>query len=270
VQEPQTQSFIPTDDAFARDKKPNNKYGSSGDLRVRKASKQQVAFPKFNLEGLQGEVTSVKLLLLCNDGSNGGGTVHDASHDWSEEKLDWKNAPSVSGKTIASIGPVKAGETVELDITIAITGNGIYGFAIRNTSSDLLTYSSKEGAQSPELVITTSGTTTLARTTQHSEATQSTLNLPTELTLLPNYPNPFNQETTLTYSLPEAAEVELAIYNVRGRKVKALVQDYVPAGMQTFRWDGRNHYNQDVSSGVYLVRLRVLGRLLNQKIILLK
>jgi hypothetical protein len=56
---------------------------------------------------------------------------------------------------LSSAGAVSVGQTVELDVTAAIAGNGVYSFAVNNNSSNAVYYSSKEGTTAPELRIQT-------------------------------------------------------------------------------------------------------------------
>jgi hypothetical protein len=86
---------------------------------------------------------------------------------------------------------------------------------------------------------------------------QEHLGLPPATTLGANYPNPFNAETTIPFQLGEAAEVELALYNLAGQQVATLADDTRAAGSYTIRWDGRDDAGQALASGVYLYRLRV-------------
>ncbi len=75
--------------------------------------------------------------------------------------------------------------------------------------------------------------------------------------LLPNTPNPFNPQTTIAYELATAQPVQLAIYDTRGRQVRALISgDVVPAGRHTLVWDGRGDDGRELPSGVYLSRLQ--------------
>ena len=76
--------------------------------------------------------------------------------------------------------------------------------------------------------------------------------LPVEVMLLGNYPNPFNPETTISYALPQGAEVRLAVYDLLGHEVAVLVDASQPAGQHTVRFDGG-----DLPSGSYVYRLQV-------------
>jgi hypothetical protein len=72
-----------------------------------------------------------------------------------------------------------------------------------------------------------------------------------------NYPNPFNEETTLTYVLEEEAKVTLEIFNVLGQRVRTLIQERKDAGAHHVRWEGRNQYGHRVGSGIYFYRMKV-------------
>ena len=73
--------------------------------------------------------------------------------------------------------------------------------------------------------------------------------------LYANYPNPFNAETQIVYTLSEVGPVELAIYNVRGQRVRTLVQGVQAAGLYQIAWNGRSDSGAALASGVYLYRL---------------
>ena len=88
--------------------------------------------------------------------------------------------------------------------------------------------------------------------------------------LYANYPNPFNAETQMTYALPVAGAVELAIYNVRGQRVRTLVQGVQAAGRYQIVWDGRNDTGAGLASGVYLSRLASTQGVRVRRLLLIK
>ncbi len=88
--------------------------------------------------------------------------------------------------------------------------------------------------------------------------------------LLSNYPNPFNPETKISYSMAKAGDAELTIYNIKGQKVKNLVNDHVDAGEHSIIWNGKDLNGADVSSGVYFYRLKTADGVQNKKMLLLK
>jgi len=64
--------------------------------------------------------------------------------------------------------------------------------------------------------------------------------------------------------------VELAIYDITGRKVTTLVSDDLEAGRHAITWLGRDDTGQQVASGVYVYRLKSDGEVLNRKMMLVK
>jgi hypothetical protein len=75
----------------------------------------------------------------------------------------------------------------------------------------------------------------------------------------PAWPNPFRGETALSFSLPQPAAVELAVFDVAGRLVRRLAATQFGAGEQRLLWDGRNAEGEWVPAGVYLYRLDIDG-----------
>ena len=71
------------------------------------------------------------------------------------------------------------------------------------------------------------------------------------------YPNPFNPETTISFSIPESGDVELSVYNVKGQKVTTLVDSRLDSGNHSVSWQGKDSNGDSVSSGIYLYRLRI-------------
>ena len=70
------------------------------------------------------------------------------------------------------------------------------------------------------------------------------------------WPNPFNPQTEISFSLPAGQDVELKIFDVRGYLIKSLVSEHMPAGEHKVRWDGTDTNERSMASGVYLCRLK--------------
>ncbi len=85
-----------------------------------------------------------------------------------------------------------------------------------------------------------------------------------------NYPNPFTTETTIAYVVATASMVEIAVFNVRGQKVKALVNDSAAPGTYFTTWDGRDDRGAHLAPGVYFYRLSVGDYRAVKKMLLLK
>lgn len=77
--------------------------------------------------------------------------------------------------------------------------------------------------------------------------------------LAPNVPNPFNPRTTLRFELTAGATVELAVFDLSGRRIATLASGHRAAGRHEAVWQGRDDDGRSMPSGVYLARLRVDG-----------
>ena len=88
--------------------------------------------------------------------------------------------------------------------------------------------------------------------------------------LLPNYPNPFNPETTIRYELKNKMFVKLAVCTETGQEVRALVSGEQPVGQYQVRWNGRDNEGRDVASGTYYCRLITDGGTETRKMMLLR
>ena len=80
-------------------------------------------------------------------------------------------------------------------------------------------------------------------------------NMPTNIKLF-SYPNPFNPGTTIRYSLPYSSHVSLVVYDILGRQVATLIDEYKHAGHYSFLWNAENSDVKNLSSGVYYARLK--------------
>jgi hypothetical protein len=85
-----------------------------------------------------------------------------------------------------------------------------------------------------------------------------------------NYPNPFNPVTTIYYELLKTSPVVVKIYNVRGDEIDTLVRGIQSAGPHRVIWDGRDADGRQVSSGIYLYRLRAGGFDQTRKMVLIR
>lgn len=101
--------------------------------------------------------------------------------------------------------------------------------------------------------------------------------LPKSFELLQNYPNPFNPTTTINYTIHSTERIgekppktNLTIYNILGRKVITLVDDYQVPGTYEIEWNGNDQNNRKVASGIYFYRLNRGDEAVTKKMTLLK
>ena len=93
---------------------------------------------------------------------------------------------------------------------------------------------------------------------------------PLDFALLPAYPNPFNPETQIRFTLPEAAFVRLEIYDGVGQRIRSLLGSPHEAGTHVTVWDGRDDVGRSVASGPYFACLSSVGRIAVRKMLLLR
>ncbi len=157
-------SFRPTDDAQVKVTEANENYGSRATTKIQ--ADRFRAFLKFNISNLEGTVSAAKLRIQVTDfpddgGPNGGSiypvgnTFAGANIDWDESQLTFANSPDVSGAPLSTVGPVELNQIVEFDVTAAISGNGIFSFAILGNTSDEVKYFMKESLFPPSLFVET-------------------------------------------------------------------------------------------------------------------
>lgn len=85
-----------------------------------------------------------------------------------------------------------------------------------------------------------------------------------------NYPNPFNPSTTIAFNLVKDKNVEINIYNLRGQKVKKLLNTKLTKGQHFIQWIGDNQANKRVASGIYFYEIKAGNQKLVNKMLLLK
>lgn len=91
-----------------------------------------------------------------------------------------------------------------------------------------------------------------------------------DFALSQNYPNPFNPSTTIRYQVAKTGEVELKIYNLAGKVIRTVVNQTISPGKHHATWDGKNELGNEVSSGIYIYRLKSQDFVESKQMILLK
>jgi len=104
---------------------------------------------------------------------------------------------------------------------------------------------------------------------QALKSTISTKVLPTRFALMNNYPNPFNLNTNISFTIPENCQISLKLYNIAGQLVKSFGGIY-QAGNHTITWDGTNTRGEEVASGIYFYRLVAGQYHCTKKMVLMK
>jgi hypothetical protein len=169
------------------------------------------------------------------------------------------------------------------EITISAMGDPITWLTVDPTSGSLLGGESQEinvnfdttdmamGSYNCSIMVDDGyGNITEIPVTLEVGETSNEGNLPAVTKLGSNYPNPFNPETTINFSLKEAGHVNLEVYNIKGQRVTTLVNEEMSAGHHNVVWNGRDERGNQVSSGVYFFRMSNDRYTSTRKMILMK
>jgi hypothetical protein len=137
-----------------------------------------------------------------------------------------------------------------------VNPNKLEGYVLKEivNGEETDSYNIEEGR---EIIIRNKEVTGLRITKQQS--------IPVTYNLEQNYPNPFNPSTTIKFSLPEATNVQLNIYNTLGQKVAEIVNTNLEAGYHSYEWEAG-----EVASGIYIYELRTDKFISTKKMVLLR
>ena len=94
--------------------------------------------------------------------------------------------------------------------------------------------------------------------------------VPEVFALHQNYPNPFNPTTTINYDIPESQVVSIMIYDIMGREVRSLVNEFQEVGYRSVRWDATDNFGRVVSAGMYVYTIQAGDFRQVKKMVLLK
>ncbi len=173
----------------------------------------------------------------------------DANNDSVAVRFDWGDGDSSSWSDYELSGYL---------FTMTHVWSDTGAFEIRFKTRDIR---QNESDWSEPLVVTiTENTTDIEQESQ----------VPQNFILSQNYPNPFNPLTNIRYTLPESGPVTLTIYNIFGQKIRTLVDNVQTAGTHKVIWDGKNDFNMNVASGIYLYQIKFKEKRLMKKMILLR
>ncbi|WP_375768523.1 DNRLRE domain-containing protein [Archangium gephyra] len=143
-------------DAYAEEALPQTNYGVSHKL-VADNLNRRAAFLRFEVPTLPAPVLRATLRLYAMDGSTDGPKLYPASTDWSEDSLTWEHSPVLTGAPLGDVDAVPNHSWVEYDVTAAVKGSGVYGFALVTESRNGVDFASKDHARkewAPRLILT--------------------------------------------------------------------------------------------------------------------
>ena len=94
--------------------------------------------------------------------------------------------------------------------------------------------------------------------------------LPSEYSLSQNYPNPFNPVTNISFSIIEAGNISLKVYDLSGKEISELANGFYVPGNYDVRWDAVDAYGNEVSSGIYIYQLITQDVVLSNRMVLMR
>jgi hypothetical protein len=158
-----TRTISAAADTYVDQSLPTRNFGTANTISA-DATPVRQAFLRFSVTNLPGAVASAQLRLHVKDNGDGpsdhGGTVHRVTDTaWSERGVNWSSKPAL-GPELGALGSVARNQWVTIDVTPAITGNGVYSFALSSPNANGAFYDTRETNRKPELIVTTSGATT--------------------------------------------------------------------------------------------------------------
>ncbi|MEN6445260.1 MAG: C25 family cysteine peptidase [Candidatus Cloacimonas sp.] len=138
--------------------------------------------------------------------------------------------------------------------------NGVLMLNLQRTASDLRPWITYRGSSLRQGSFVSTGFV----------SNSDELGVPSVNALLGNYPNPFNPETTIRFSTKANTIAKLEIFNLKGQKIRTLIDGIQNEGNHSIIWNGRDDFSREVASGVYFYRLSAEGKSYQHKMLLLK
>jgi hypothetical protein len=171
-----------------------------------------------------------------------------------------QNAGSITANTRTAIYNV-GGETNGVHLSSASQNDGTFNWTAPQSGSGTvkLYLAGLQGNMSGQ------NSTIVLSSTEHTTGIEDNQPIPNKYLLLNNYPNPFNAQTSIKFTMPSASHVKIEIYNVLGQKVETLVNGFMGAGEHTVNWNASSE-----PSGVYFCRMATDTDRLMRRITLLK
>ena len=150
-------TFITVADSQVKESSPSTNYGYFSTLQADGVRDPDVeSFIRFTVAGVSGTIQSAKLrVYVSTNGSVNGPAVYGTGTSWTETGVTWNNRPSRITGMLDNKGIISTNAWVEYNVTSSVTGNGTYSFVLAADSNDAATFSSRQGSQPPQLVVTT-------------------------------------------------------------------------------------------------------------------
>jgi len=149
-----TVTLTPVADSYVDSSNTTATHGTSAQLRV-DGSPLVDAYQRYDLSSVPGTITGLSLKVFATSSSGAGYAVRSvADNTWSESALDWANAPLSGATNVGTSGAITSNTWTTVDVSSLINGNGLLSMAMIGINSTAISFSSREGANPPQLVVT--------------------------------------------------------------------------------------------------------------------
>jgi parallel beta-helix repeat protein len=147
-------TFITNVDSYVREAGPTTNYGTNTQLWVAYGTNVSYeGYLKFTVSGVLGSVQSATLRVYSTSSTVDGPAVYSTTNDWTETGITWNTRPARTSGGMDDKGAIVTGVWIEYNVTPLVTGDGTYSFVLVTTSTDSVSFSSREGSQAPQLVL---------------------------------------------------------------------------------------------------------------------
>ena len=169
-----TLNFTAEADADVEERNPTTNDGSSASLEVVNTNNRSIeSYIRFTVGGISGVVQNARLRVYSTaESSNNGPAAYAAGNTWTETGITWNNRPARNGGALDNKGAISQNTWVEYTVTSRVTGNGTYTFVLAGDSRDDIRFSSREGGNAPQLVVTVNSATNTPAATSTRTLTQ--------------------------------------------------------------------------------------------------
>jgi hypothetical protein len=176
-------------DAWVDSSSPSTNHGSSTLLNTATGGPYRNIYLRFDVSGLTQPVTKATLKLVTQTTTAKGVSLGPvADNTWGESTINWTNAPAI-GSAVASSGVFNAGDTVSIDVTPVVKGNGTVSMGITTTALVDKTFSSRETSTPPQLVIETADPATAPPPPPPPSSSDPTIGAAGDIACAPSDPN---------------------------------------------------------------------------------
>ena len=173
----QSLTFSPVADSYVRQASPASNYGTNIKLWVEAGTNANYETNlSFTVSGAPGPAQSAKLRLYATSGTVDGPAIYATNNNWTQTGVTWNTRPARTSARLDDKGAIASNTWIEFNVTPLLSGNGTYSFVLVSTSTDSASFSSREGSQPPQLVLSF-GSGVTATTTKITSTTPT--NVPT-------------------------------------------------------------------------------------------